>query len=636
MTHFLIEEVKKTYAVKNVRPDIYCKKNVIRNQVKAFIRHSLQFFKLQGRAIGLRSVALLACLLCACSQNQDPSAVEGSANSVTDAVSYEVSGVSDEVLMNVETALSSMPAVSKKNSYLFIREMREKSQRALRALGYYAPKIKIIPPEPKGDLQVVKVRIESGKPVFVRECNIELGGEGARFKSFRRIIEESGLKSYQRLDHGRYDSLKTALKEHALSLGFMDYKVIVSQITVYEKEGYADVSLLADTGKRYSFGPLIADESTLELLKPSRTLFKIEEGTPYSNEALKKFQQDMARTGFYAAVDVRSAVEKKKDFKIPVELHLQRKSKNLMRTGIGYSTDEDLRVLFAWDKPLLNERGHSLSTYARVSSVKQNAEAVYKIPRKDPNLDYYYLRLAQTHTDFNDTKSDLSHVSLHYVADMTGKWRRDYSLRAELEDYTQGYESDRAFDVMPALLLSRRESSGGFDPAYGYSVAGDFTGATTLWSDYNFFRALVSMQGIMSPTPSSRFIFRLTGGGIFGNDSYHVPPSLRFFAGGDRSIRGFGYMSQAPKRGGKLRGGRYLATGTAELQFPIGISSSRAAVFLDAGKAFDEVGTGDLLLGPGIGYRYLSKYGTASVDMAVGVSDEDHGFKLHFSFGPEF
>lgn len=587
------------------------------------------------RQLYLYIAVFFSCLMTACSTTDDKQ-IKGSANSVTDAVSYEVSGIDGDVLTNVETALSSLPAISQKNSFLFIREMRDKSSKALRALGYYNPKIKITPPSPKGDFRAVKIEIDQGKGMFVRECNVSIIGEGKRYRSFKRLIQESGLQSYQRLDHGKYEALKEALKDHALSLGFMDYKEVIAQIAVYENEGYADVNLLVDTGKRYAFGEMIADEQTKELLKPAHALMNIGQGEPFSTEALKKFQADMSRTGYYSQVDARAAVEKKHDHLIPVELHLERKSKNLMRTGIGFSTDEDLRVMLAWDKPLLNEDGHSLSTYARISSVKQNAEAVYKIPRKDPNLDYYYVRLAQIHTDFNDTKSDLSHASIHYVADRTGKWRRDYSLRSEYENYTQGYEKGSAFDVMPGLLLSRRESTGGFDPAFGYSISGDFTGASALWSDYNFFRALITFQGILSPTPDSRFFFRMSGGAILGNDSRQVPPSLRFFAGGDRSIRGFSYMSQSPKERGKLRGGRYMTTGTAELQFPIGLNSSRGAVFLDAGKTFDEVGTGDMLWGPGIGYRYLSKFGTASVDLATGISDDDHSIKLHFSFGPEF
>lgn len=589
------------------------------------------FFQLLLRIFA--SFALLS-FIGGCASEQE--LIKGKANSVTDEVSYEVNGIHGQLLENVEKALSSLPAVSKKNAFIFSREIRDKTKKALRALGYYRPKIEIIAPDPKGALNTVEINVDSGKATFIRNCEVEILGEGAKYEIFSTLVKKSGIEPYKRLDHGSYESLKNDLKNAALELGFFDYKLIVSQIVVFSDEDKADIALIADTGKRYVFGKLKSDAETLELLKPARKLFKLQEGVPFSSEALKKFQTDMSRTGYYSSVDVRAAVEKRDKHKVPLELHLERKKNNQMRTGIGFSSDEDLRIMLAWDKPLLNEEGHSFSSYARLSKIRQNAEIVYKIPRKDPNLDYYYLRAAQIHTDFNDTKSDLSHLSVHYVADITGKWRRDYSLRGEYEDYTQGREKGFAIDVIPGLLLSRRETSGGTDPEYGYDISGDFTGGSSLWSDYNFFRAVLSFRGIVSPSEDTRLLLRLTGGAIVGSDAYKVPPSLRFFAGGDRSVRGFSYMSQSPKQDGFLKGGRYLATGTAELQFPIGISSSRGAVFLDAGKAFDTVGKQSMLWGPGIGYRYLSRYGAASVDLAVGVSDTDHGFKLHFSFGPEF
>lgn len=585
---------------------------------------------------GILMTALAAAVMSGCAHDDETAAVKGSANSVTDAVDFLITGVDGAALENVQAALESLPAISKKRAFIFRREIRDKTAQSLRALGYYHPSISIETPRRDDESSTVKVTIDPGKPLFIRACNIEILGEGADYSSFARLIAASGLKSYTVVNHGAYESLKEDLKNNALSLGFFDYRLLSSQIVVYEDENHADIELAADTGRRYRFGPVIADDTTRELMKPSRTLMTVNEGVPFSSETLKNYQTSMSRTGFYSSVDVRPALEQKTDDEVPLEIKLERKKHNLMRTGIGYSTDEKVRLMLGWDKPLLNEDGHSLSTYARVSNVKQNAEAVYKIPRKDPNLDYYYVRLAQIHTDFNDTKSDLSHLSLHYVADMTGKWRRDYSIRAEYEDYTQGSESGNAINVMPGLMLSRREHSGGYDPRYGYDITGDFTGASSLWSDHSFFRGLVSFRGIMSPTADTRFVFRLTGGALWGADSLNVPPSLRFFAGGDRSIRGFDYLSKAPRNSGGLKGGRYLATGTAEFQFPIGIDSSRMAVFLDAGKAFDKFSASDMLYGPGIGYRYLSKYGTASVDLAVGISDDDHGVKLHFSFGPEF
>ena len=344
----------------------------------------------------------------------------------------------------------------------------------------------------------------------------------------------------------------------------------------------------------------------------------------------------MSRTGFYRTVDVRPKVENRQNYKVPIRVELERQPNNLVRTGIGFSTDERARLMLAWDKPLLNEWGHSLTSYARVSPVKQNAQVIYKIPNKNPNTDYFYIRLAQTHTKLNDTLSDQSHVSFHYVDNENGRWLRDYYLAYEYEDYTQSMQTGYANNLMPGLTLTRRESSGGFDPHYGYSISLDLKGATRLISDLTFLRLNLVWKVLLSPTPDTRLYFRVQQGLTFGPDSRKVPPSMRFFAGGDQTVRGYKYMNEAPHDERGLIGGRYMTTGTVEYQFPCGIADSRMAIFLDGGMVCNEYdGSEDLIGSPGIGYRYISQYGAVRVDLAYGLH-HDSGFRLHFSFGPDF
>ena len=572
-------------------------------------------------------------LLCACSSSDE--LIEKKADD-TVYITFRIEGLNSRLHANVEGFLSGMPAIAKERAFLFVREIRENTQKALRAYGYYSPKIEIELPKRDDPLATeVLVTVNAGKPLFIRNCNVEILGEGADYKVFSDLIEKSTVKSYAILDHGAYEKLKNDLRDRALSLGFFDAQMLSSRILVYTEENFADIDLILDTGKRYHFGSVIADENTKELMKVSQSLMTLNEGKPFSTKAISDYQNNLTQTNYYSSIDIVPDMENIEDYKVPLKVNLQRKKHNLMRAGIGYSTDEGPRLLLEWDKPLLNDKGHSLSSYAKVSPVTQNAQVVYKIPRKNPNLDYYYISASQTHTDLNDTLSDRSHLSFHYVANQTGVWRRDYSLRAEYEDYTQGSEKGFGWNLMPALQLSRRESTGGFDPRYGYSLNLDVTGATSGISDYSFVRSVFTFKGVSSPTENTRLILRLQQGGIFGPDSETLPPSLRFFAGGDQSIRGYGYMDEAPHNSGGLKGGRYLSTGTLEYQFPVGIANSRVALFVDAGTATDDY-KDDILFGPGLGYRYISSFGTVRVDVGFGLDKDPADIRLHFAFGPEF
>lgn len=560
---------------------------------------------------------------------------------VKDPVSFQVEGISGELRTNVEAHLNSLAVISKQRVRFYVREITESATSALRAFGYYHPNIEVkLPDKDNAKDLTVTVQVDAGKPLYIRNYTLEILGEGSEYKVFDDILKQSPLSSYKILNHGQYEDLKQQIHDQALSLGFFDGKFISSRILVYQDQNMADIELIYDSGVRYRFGKLLMDEETAKLLTPSKSLQPFSEGDYFSTKLVNSFVQAMNQTGYYNAVDVRPVVDQLYDQKVPLEVHLERRANNNVRLGLGYSTDEGPRVLMEWNKPLLNARGDSFTSLATLTPITQDAQLVYKIPRKNPNLDYYTINASQEHIDLNDTNSNRSQLAAHYIANETGVWRRDYALRLEYEDYNQGSESGYAMNILPALRLTRRESSGGFDPARGYSLMLEGLGGSRIWGEHSFVQVRATYRGVISPTPRTRFLFRLEQGANFGPDAEGVPPSLRFFAGGDNSIRGFGYRDKAPMQsdGSGLKGARYMTTGTAEFQFPIGIANSRLAVFLDGGVATDDYQRDkELLWGPGLGYRFLSPYGIVRVDLAVGLeAEQENNYQLHFAFGPEF
>lgn len=578
------------------------------------------------------------CTLVACSSDNKPLKVK---NVVEDPVSIQVDGIDKtEVLDNVNAYLESLPLISKKRARLYDREIKENITKAVHTFGYYHPQIEITYPKIKNkDDKKLLAKIDLGKPLFIRKANVYVVGEGAYYKSFSEIVKKSGIGSYHLLDHGNYKQLKDDLLNRAIELGFFDAKFLIARILVYKEQNVADIELMLDTGNRYKFGQMVTDADTKVLLKPSESLVNFHEDQNFSSKVITNFSNSLSQTNYYRSVDVHPLVEERKDGKVPVKVELTRKSKNQFRVGLGYSTDEEVRGILAWDKPLVSSKGHSFSSYFRVSKVKQDAQAVYKIPHKNPISDYYFIRAAQTHTDFNDTLSDLSHLSLHYVDSMTSTWRKDYYLALEYEDFTQGSEKGRTTNLMPGFKISKRTTTGGFDPRAGYSVSFDNKVSFAPVSDLTFWQTEFVFSGIYAPTTDSRILYKLYQGAVIGSDSMKAPPSLRYFAGGDKSLRGFSYKSQSPRIDGNLRGGRFLTATTIEYNFPLGISDSRGAIFFDSAICTDNYREDhSVLYGPGIGYRYLSKYGVFKADIAYGIDNkrEQSQFKLHLSFGPEF
>ena len=119
------------------------------------------------------------------------------------------------------------------------------------------------------------------------------------------------------------------------------------------------------------------------------------------------FSQSLSETKYFREVDVHPLLKDVKNYTVPIYVGLKPKSNNLVEVGLGYATDEGVRAQLNWEKPWLNEYGHSLNAQFKVSMVQQNITFNYRIPGKDPINDYYNLQTSYENTELNDTKSKL-------------------------------------------------------------------------------------------------------------------------------------------------------------------------------------------------------------------------------------
>jgi len=112
------------------------------------------------------------------------------------------------------------------------------------------------------------------------------------------------------------------------------------------------------------------------------------------------------------------------------------------------------------------------------------------------------------------------------------------------------------------------------------------------------------------------------------------PTSLRFFAGGDSSVRGYTYESLGPLNDdGVVVGGKHVFTSSFEYNRRV-TESWVLAGFVDAGNAYDDE-LDHLYVGTGFGFRWLAPFGSLRVDMAWPISEnpEMSDYHIHVGFG---
>ena len=162
-------------------------------------------------------------------------------------------------------------------------------------------------------------------------------------------------------------------------------------------------------------------------------------------------------------------------------------------------------------------------------------------------------------------------------------------------------------------------------------------------SDIDFAKAVVEGLVIRTFNDVHRITIRGEAGAIKTNSFDEVPTSLRFYAGGDKSIRGFEYREISPKaevispETGKLTtdsiGGKYLLTSSVEYAYQVA-DNWRVAAFFDAGTATNDTST-TLTYGIGPGVHWLSPIGPVRFYIARGFSPDQNTWDIHIMLGPE-
>lgn len=138
---------------------------------------------------------------------------------------------------------------------------------------------------------------------------------------------------------------------------------------------------------------------------------------------------------------------------------------------------------------------------------------------------------------------------------------------------------------------------------------------------------------------------RLDAGSGYGDFS-ELPFFERYFAGGVRTLRGYGNSSLGPRDNrGQTRGGDFRSLGTLELIFPPPFveepGATRFSLFTDIGNVYDDIGNFDAseLRGSyGVAFVWLSPVGPLTFSLAEPYNDgvDDSTQRFQFTIGSIF
>ncbi|WP_130832030.1 autotransporter assembly complex protein TamA [[Erwinia] mediterraneensis] len=555
-------------------------------------------------------------------------------------VRLQLEGLTGDVQKNVRARLSTIGSDEVSNDGRFRARVSEAIKEGLRALGYYEPDIDFEsrPAPAAGGRPVLIARVTPGPPVKIGGSTIVVRGEARDDPDYQEWVKQGRPAVGSQLNHGDYSKFKNGFSNLALRNGYFDGDFKTSQlgVSVERREAFWDIDY--DSGPRYRFGDVSFQGSQIreEYLQ---NLVPFEKGEKYSSRELAELNRRLSATGWFNSVVVAPEFEQGRQTKVlPLSAVVSPRTENTIETGVGYSTDVGPRLKTTWKKPWVNDRGHSLAASAYISAPEQQLDLSYKVPLlKSPLEQYYLLQGGLKRTDLNDTKSDSTTLAVSRYWDNSSGWQKAINLRWSLDHFTQGSVTNTTMLLYPGVSVNRTRSRGGLMPTWGDSQRYSIDVSDTTWgSDVDFMILQAQNVWIRTLADKHRFVARGNLGWIETNDFERVPPDLRFFAGGDRSIRGYGYKEVSPRdEEGKLTGASKLATGSLEYQYNVS-GKWWGAVFVDSGEAVNDIKQSNFKTGAGVGVRWASPVGPIKLDIARPIGDDkEHGLQFYVGLGPE-
>ncbi|MBD9536086.1 outer membrane protein assembly factor [Stenotrophomonas sp. STM01] len=552
-----------------------------------------------------------------------------------------------EMIENIEASLSLYDVIGKQQGesrleYL-LSQAESQTRKALEPFGFYNPDITIESPR-EGDNVRVVVRVEKGEQIRVRQEELAITGPAGRDRYLMEDLEAFQPKRGQPFDSVNYEASKITITRRLAERGYFDADFTQRKVEVTRAENAADIFLTWDSGRRYNMGPINFQQDYFrqDLFEP---LVYWEQGSYWHEGKLDRLRESLTKLDYFSVIDIQPHPEQADESgEVPVDVKLTRAKRTIYTAGLSYGSESGAGVRGGVERRYVNRRGHKLNTQVDYAQKRKSLITSYRVPgfRWLDGWYTYAVSVYDEQTDYIDLRN------FKLIASRSGEinehWNAIVSMNALRERWR--YSSGNQFNsavyqystlVYPQLTADYVDVDDKSFPRRGLS--GNATmraGIEGVGSDTSFVQADATVRWYVPVGESDRLILRGQAGTTWTSDLVAMPPSLRYFAGGDRSIRGYAYREVGPRTPAPDKfalGAKNLVVGSAEYEHYFGGGPWGAAVFVDTGSAFDN--TIDLHTGVGLGVRWKSPVGPVRIDIAHGLNSPDSQFQLYLNIGAD-
>ncbi len=511
---------------------------------------------------------------------------------------------------------------------------REEIRRGLEPFGFYDARVEGQLTGEAGRLRAT-FKVTPGEQVKVRDARVQVTGAAETFPDVRTALREFQPAVGQPLNHAQYEGSKARVITLLQGAGFFDSQLERHKVEVTREAASADIDLAWKSGERYRFGDVTFTDAQFkrEFL---RRYLPWSPDDYYSTEQLLVLQQRLIDADYFATVSAQPQLDARADGHVPVEVLLVPAKRTIYTAHAYMSTDSGPGAAVGMERRWINGEGHKVGGQIEYSTRLQAVTAFYRIPKPGRISRSYNFATGYRDEETDSTRSRLARLSATEAVDDWHGFARTLGLNYLNGDFVVADEQNASSLLYAEGTLTRKRADNLMFPSRGLSIVytARFAAENPL-SDTSLAQLRADAKWVRPLGGRSRLIVRATLGALETGDFDALPPELRFFAGGDRSVRGFDYQEIGELNANrKVIGGRYLTVASGEVEHYF-LEQWGAAVFVDAGDAYNSSLNANG--GAGLGVRWKSPVGIVRVDFAVPVSTDlpDRGLRFHIMIGPD-
>jgi len=483
-----------------------------------------------------------------------------------------------------------------------------------------------------------RIDIDAGSKAKIRHLDLR----GLAF--LKPVLLEQTLQVDTVFTHKDYESFKSEVIDAARSQGYLDAKWLTSRVTINlpstateDTAVYADIELQLDAGPQYVLGEITQALGHIQANFINK-FHDLKSGQAFVRDDLDTAYRHLNSTGYFSSLNILPNYDDIKGLEIPLTIEGTLARKRTYEIGVGYATDSGPRARGEINWRRINSRGDR----ARVAAVNatHNAELSMEYRRADEEdpRNRWTSYIAAYEFDQPDTyRREKTSLTANQYHRTNQGWTRNNVIQYSNEIWRIGdtLGDTQLLSIGQGYQRSQGEGKGRLNS--GISYTGSWRAAAeSLGSDIDVFQLQIATKRIKPINNKWRLLLRGKVGLNLLDDINLLPPDLRFYAGGDNSIRGYDLdtIGETITLDDKIIviGGKRLIEASLEADYTFRKNWS-AAVFIDSGSAFND--SPSLHTGVGAGVRWYSPLGPIKIDLARGFDGLTPGWRLHISFGAE-